>query len=81
MRTAAIRSATDFQTWQFIFAHIFFHEIAHLFVTFIGYTNPGTRTPPTIGCGLPGVYSDGIVQGEAGRWFEYVLLGGTFELV
>ena len=81
MRTAAMRSMADFRTWQFIFAHILFHEIAHVFVTFLGNTNPGTLTPPTIGCGLPGVYSDGIIRGEAGRWLEYVVFGGTVELV
>lgn len=80
MRTAATRSITDFRTWQFIFANLLCHEIAHLFVTFLGNTSPGTMTPPTIGCGLPGVYTDGIIKGEAGRWLEYVLFGGTFEL-
>ena len=79
MRIAASRSLTDFRTWQFIFANILFHEIAHLFVTFLGNNSTAARTPPHINCGLPG-YSDGIIRGEAGRWLEYALFGGPFEL-
>lgn len=72
--------STDFRTWQFIFAHIILHELTHLFVTFLGRTNPGTMTPPHIGCGIPGTYSDQSVKGESGRWLEFVLFGGTFEI-
>ncbi|KAF6230550.1 hypothetical protein HO133_004894 [Letharia lupina] len=64
-----------FRTFIFMFANTFFHEMAHMLVTFL--TQDLTLTPPNIGPRISGYSNGGI--GEAGRWLETTAFGGTLE--
>ena len=70
---ASAENASRFRTFQFMFAVTFVHEIGgHVLVTFL--TN-GRRplTPPS----MTAAGYDNTGLGEAGRYLEYVLFGGT----
>lgn len=85
MGTAAILAARTgnpsdhankrFRTFIFMFANTFFHEMAHMLVTFL--TQDLTLTPPNIGPRISGYSNGGI--GEAGRYLETTVFGGTLE--
>ena len=65
------------QTFIFLFANTFIHEVgAHLVVTFLAQGR--VNTPPSI---RPNVtdYSNNNAIGESGRWFEEKFFQGTME--
>ena len=64
-----------FQTFVFMFAHVFLHELGHMLVTFL--TRGEAVTPPRIRAQVSG-YSDKY-KGEAGRNLELILFGGSLE--
>jgi hypothetical protein len=72
MIASGTNSPTNFQRYQFQLAHTFLHEIGgHLLVT---YLSGGTQiTPPIMAHPFHGP------NGEAGRYLEETLFGGTVE--
>jgi hypothetical protein len=70
---ASSADAASFRTFQFMFAVMFVHEAGgHVLVTFL---TKGRRplTPPSISA----AGFRGTAEGEAGRYLETVLFGGT----
>lgn len=66
-----------FRIFLFIFAKTLLHEVAHMFITYLGLGKRGT--PPHMYA--PGAVSSTGKQGEAGRYLEYVLLGGRVSVM
>ena len=64
-----------FRTFLFIFANRFLHEIAHIFVTYLDKGR--SNTPPRIRAEVGGYSREDM--GEAGRYLETTLFGGTLE--
>jgi hypothetical protein len=72
---ASIDNGDRFYTFQFIFATTTVHEIGgHLLITFL--SNGRVITPPSISALGYAQTPDG---GEAARWLETWLFGGTSE--
>ena len=63
------------RTFNFIFANAIFHELCHLFLTFL--TKGRILTPPQFNARVKGYVEEG--RGEAGRYMETMLFGGTLE--
>lgn len=76
---SAINNHTgDFQTFQFLFANLFLHEVGgHLLVTLLGKGR--LLTPPNIRPTISG-YGTSNEIGESGRLLEQILFGGTIEI-
>lgn len=66
------KDSKRFQTFVFTLAKSFYHELAHIFVTFLG--GGAVRTPPHITVPISG--EPPSAYGEAGRFVENGLWGG-----
>ena len=70
------------QDFQFMFAIATAHELTHLFVGYLAQGDDGflSYTPPQISyLNYGGVGDNNLEFGEAGRWFERRLFGGSIE--
>ena len=63
------------RTFNFILANAIFHELCHLFSTFL--TKGRILTPPHLNAQIKGYVEEH--RGEAGRYMETTLFGGTLE--
>lgn len=61
-----------FRNLLFMTTHTLFHEICHVFVTYL--TKGQESTPPPINDPTVSAYDN---EGEAGRYIEYRVFGGT----
>ena len=52
------------------------HELAHLFINFLNYGDPGANTPAHISSNIAGAFSN-HEHGESGRRLECMLFGGN----
>ena len=66
------------QTFTFILANTFFHEICHLLVMFL--TRGRTMTPAHFKPEVKYLKYSKEYNGESGRYMETVLFGGTIEI-
>jgi hypothetical protein len=72
---------TRFKHFLFLFALATAHELCHGFVAYLGQNREGrSDTPPAVtATGYSRVDRQGVFWGEAGRWLETALFGGTIE--
>jgi hypothetical protein len=62
----------EFRKFQFFLAFTIWHELMHIFISFLSPAMTGVETPPYIST------IDFIA--ESGRWMEWKLLGGSLGL-
>ena len=63
------------RTFNFIFANAIFHELCHLFSTFL--TQGRILTPSQFKAQVKGYVKED--KGEAGQYMETIIFGGTLE--